>query len=63
MASRRENNSLSESFWRTTSTDYDKVQQWPAWKQAIKITSATSSSGEFIVTRRDKDLPLVKNKE
>lgn len=46
MAKRKENKETI-SFRKTTSDNYDEVQEWPKWKQEIIISSATASTGRF----------------
>jgi len=51
MAKRKEKNKDNNSFWETTSDNYDKVQEWPKWKQSIIISSSTASTGRFIESK------------
>ena len=48
MAKRKEKNKRNNSFWETTSENYDKVREWPEWKQSIIISSSTASTGRFV---------------
>ena len=48
MVQRKEKNKDNNSFWETTSSNYDKVQGWPKWKQSMIISSSTASTGRFI---------------
>ncbi|MGE3982238.1 MAG: hypothetical protein AB7F70_12505 [Candidatus Omnitrophota bacterium] len=37
-----------ESLEKIASDNYEKVQNWPDWKQSISITSRSVISGQFI---------------
>lgn len=54
MAKRKDSNNSNASFWRVASENYDEVKKWPEWKQSIMITSATASSGDFIIAPRER---------
>lgn len=45
---RKEKNKHNDTFWKIASGNYDKVQEWPEWKQSIIISSTTASTGRFI---------------
>ncbi len=51
MAKRKEKTKGNNSFWETTSGNYDKVQGWPKWKQSIIISSSAASTGRFIESK------------
>lgn len=51
MTKRKERTKYNNSFWDTTSDNYDKVQEWPKWKQSITISSSTASTGRFIESK------------
>ncbi|MCD4812728.1 hypothetical protein K8S19_03425 [bacterium] len=43
-----------KAFWKVAAANSTTVQKWPEWKQSIKITSTTASSGEFINKKSGK---------
>ena len=51
MTKRKERTKYNNSFWDTTSDNYDKVQEWPKWKQSITISSSTANTGRFIESK------------
>ena len=62
MAPRKITSHSNDSFWKIASENYDEVQKWPEWKKSIKITSATASTGKFIVIQESKSLSSNKDK-
>ena len=56
MAKVKRKNKKSNSFWKTTSDNYDRVQEWPRWKQSITISSSTASTGRFIESESGQEV-------
>ena len=48
MAKIKNNGQKNNSFWKTSSNNYEEVEKWPEWKRSIVISSSTASTGKFI---------------